>query len=158
MKKFIALSAALLLFVGCGPNSKAPQQINNPEPTQATEDSVLGLGDSYICSEFEATLGVAIEWYDTDERTYFKVPIHIKNIGADQNYYNSLYNTWYDPTGNQIQMYSTLIDDDLQGMGGMLKDDEADYYLYVPYSEDGTYTLITNDFTNKYKFEIEVKK
>ena len=47
MKKFIALSAALLLFVGCGPNSKAPQQINNPEPTQATEDSVLGLGDSY---------------------------------------------------------------------------------------------------------------
>lgn len=156
MKKLISLVAVLMLFAGCSSSPKTPVDV--PEPTQSTEETILGLGDSYICSEFEATLGNAIEWYDTDERTYFKVPVHIKNIGADQNYYNSLYNAWYDPSGNQIQMYLTLMDDDLQGMGGMLKEAEADYYLYVPYSEDGTYTLITNDFTNKYKFEIEIKK
>ena len=73
MKKFIALSAALLLFVGCSSNTKAPQPSNTPESTQVTEEVVLGLGDSYICSEFEATLGDDIEWYDSDERTYFKV-------------------------------------------------------------------------------------
>lgn len=158
MKKIISLIAVLLLFVGCSTNSKTPGSDTPPGTTQTSEDTVLGLGDTYICSDFETTLGNDIEWYDKDGTTFFKIPVHIKNIGDDQNYYNTLYNSWYDPTGNQIQMYLTLLDDDLQGMGGMLKDAEADYYLYVPYLGDGTYTLITDDFTNNYKFVIEIKK
>jgi hypothetical protein len=163
VKKILLSLMILLLMFGCSSKKDNPNDDKQENTDKTVDDSALGFGSTIEIDGMEITFGAEAEWFYQDnsisslyEQYMIKISVHLVNISDDVNYYNALYNSWYDTTGNQIQMYMSLQDDDINSMGSMLSGAESDYYLYIPYLGDGKYTLIVNDFETKVTLEFDI--
>lgn len=161
MKKLIIMALFAALLAGC--SSPAKQNQATPKPTDGIQEATNSKDGSFTLRDMETTVSKDVAYYLMEDeisslygKYLIKFPVHFKNLGKSENYYNTLSNKWYDPSGNQIQMYMTLEEDDVDKMGAMLKEAESDYYFYVPYISDGKYTLTVNN-PEKTTLEFDIK-
>lgn len=125
------------------------------------KEETLGFGSTVDSYDIDITFGDTYEFttlsYSKEE--VIKIPVHLKNNGKDGNSLNFFYFTWYAPNGTKLDLVGVVNEGSALNTS-LLSNAEADAYFYVPYEEDGTYTLLITEGANttKHKLQFNITK
>ena len=147
-------------------DSTAEETEATTEETEEAVDTSNGYGLTVTFDDLEITFGDSVNWVtlenqfsDHDGEEIIELPIHVKNIGDENNSLNVFYIKVFGSTGTEVEELGTYFDDSGVFYGGELRPDaEQDLALYFPYDGDGTYYVNLDNFTDDVELGFEITK
>ena len=161
MKKFkyLLLLFSIFLLVGC--TDKKEENITGQEDVNGDYE----IGETFNFMSFEVKIDKIAGYEKVDKELsadngieVIKIPITVKNNGSSKDHLSMFYYKMYGPDNKEIlskgQHFKEALDyaEDLEPGKSYTK------YLYIPYSGNGNYILEFNNFTDKIKIVLNVKK
>ena len=110
------------------------------------EEEEITFGSTVIYDNLEITFGDSVDWTTLDNQfsdlngsDVIVLPIHVKNVGEENNHLNIFAVTVYGSTGVEVDELGTYYDDGLFGASDLRPGAEQDVNIYIQYDGDGTY-------------------
>ena len=136
------------------------KQTTEATTTETTQDLSDGFGKTIIFDNMEITFAdsynvttVDNQFSEYNGQDIIEIPIHVKNVGSDNNMLNIFFVTIFGSQGTEVDELGAYFDDTgLFGAGELRPGAEKDLALYFSYDGDGTYYA---NF-DRYSEEIEV--
>ena len=145
--------------------TEAPEETTE-EATEEAIDTSNGYGLTVTFDNLEITFGDSVNWTtlsnqfsDYDGEEIIELPIHVKNVGEENNMLNVFYVKVFGSSGTEIDELGTYFEDTGVFYGGELRPDaEQDLALYFPYDGDGTYYVNLDNWSEEVELGFEITK
>lgn len=159
--KYLLLFFSVFLLLGCTDEKKEEPVTGNNEEIQ----SDFEIGESFEFMDFEVTINkikgftkIDKEYSADDGLEIIKLPITIKNNGSSKDHLSMFYYKMYSPDNKEILSKGQYFDESLDYAADLNPGESYTKYIYIPYSGNGNYILEFNNFSNKIKIVLNVKK
>lgn len=146
--------------------STAEETEASEETTEEAVDPSNGYGLTVTFDDLEITFGDSINWVtfsnqfsEHDGEEVVELPIHVKNVGEENNMLNVFYVKVFGSSGTELDELGTYFEDTGVFYGGELRPDaEQDLALYFPYDGDGTYYVNLDNLSEEVELGFEITK
>lgn len=168
MKKFriLLLFLSIFLLIGCDEVTEEIEEVfDNTYEDTLNDTGDYELGESFKFMDFEISIGEVDSFIKIDNdlssdngKTVAKVPIKVKNTGTDKDHLSMFYYKLYGPSGSEISSKGQYFNDSVDYADDLNPGASYTKYLYIPFTGNGGYVLEFNNFSNKVKIVIGLKK
>ena len=168
MKKFriLLLFLSIFLLVGCDTvTEEKEEEFDNTYEDTLDNKGDYDIGESFEFMNYEISIGSVSDFIKIDNdlssdngKTVAKVPIKVKNTGESADHLSMFYYKLYGPNGKEISSKGQYFDDSIDYAEDLKPGTSYTKYLYIPFTGNGGYVVEFNNFSNKVKIVIGLKK
>ena len=129
------------------------------------KSSSYSLGDKFEFNKLEISIGSVLGWNkvdnsfsDLNQKDVFLLDFEITNLSSDLHGFNMFHYNIYTPQGNRNPSVTAYFDNTIDFTGKLLKGGSTKAVLPVLYTEDGEYTIIFDNSSERIVVKFEIKK
>lgn len=146
--KLFCLMALVVVFafasIACG--ASTTDSATGADEKEDTVEETITFGSTFVFDDLEITFADEVEWTtldnqfsDYDGADVIVLPIHVKNVGEENNHLNIFAVTVYGSSGAEVEEFSTYYEDSIFNASDLRPGAEHDTNIYIQYDGDGTY-------------------
>ena len=159
MKKiiYILLSLSLLFIIGCD-NIKSNNKKDDIKGDYEIGETFSFMNLEVTIENVEKILTIDKELSNDHGKEVLKVPIKVTNKSDKPDHLSMFFYKMYNPKGEEIISKGSYYDDSIDFAPDLEPNESYKKYLYIPYEENGNYTLEFNNLSKKIKIILNINK